>query len=175
MVSTPNITLDELPELYQDLERQHLVLLWEIAPRLLPREPQPQAIPTSGTRSFDEVALESINPHTGGPVLSTMACWSQLIRSGVHTKAHRQTNRAVYHVFQGEGYTIINCERFVWKPGDLFLVPPRAWHEHANDSHADAVLFSVQDTPILRTRGLYREQAYEADDGHQPITREFCP
>jgi gentisate 1,2-dioxygenase len=44
MAGTPGITLDELPELYQDLERQHLVPLWEIAPRLLPREPQPQAI-----------------------------------------------------------------------------------------------------------------------------------
>jgi gentisate 1,2-dioxygenase len=45
MAGTPEITLDELPELYQDLECQHLVPLWEIAPRLLPREPQPQAIP----------------------------------------------------------------------------------------------------------------------------------
>jgi gentisate 1,2-dioxygenase len=45
MAGTPEITLDELPELYQDLERQHLVPLWEIAPRLLPREPQPQAVP----------------------------------------------------------------------------------------------------------------------------------
>lgn len=45
MASTPDIALGELPELYQDLERQHLVPLWEIAPRLLPREPQPQATP----------------------------------------------------------------------------------------------------------------------------------
>jgi hypothetical protein len=41
MAGTPDITLDELPELYQDLESQHLVLLWEIFPRLLPHEPQP--------------------------------------------------------------------------------------------------------------------------------------
>ena len=41
MAGIPDITLDELPELYQDLERQHLVPLWKIAPRLLPREPQP--------------------------------------------------------------------------------------------------------------------------------------
>jgi gentisate 1,2-dioxygenase len=45
MASTSDITLDELPELYRDLEGQYLVLLWEIAPRLLPREPQPQATP----------------------------------------------------------------------------------------------------------------------------------
>jgi gentisate 1,2-dioxygenase len=45
MASTPESITDELPGLYQDLERLHLVPLWEIAPRLLPREPQPQAIP----------------------------------------------------------------------------------------------------------------------------------
>jgi hypothetical protein len=48
MAGTPDITLDELSELYHDLERQPLMPLWEIAPRLLPREPQPQAISTSG-------------------------------------------------------------------------------------------------------------------------------
>jgi gentisate 1,2-dioxygenase len=45
MAGTPDLILDELPELDHDLERQHLVPFWEIAPRLLPREPQPQAIP----------------------------------------------------------------------------------------------------------------------------------
>jgi hypothetical protein len=48
MAGTPDITLVELSELYHDLKRQHLVPLWEIAPRILPRESQPQAISTSG-------------------------------------------------------------------------------------------------------------------------------
>jgi gentisate 1,2-dioxygenase len=48
MAGTPDITLDELSELYRDLERQHLVSLWASVSRLLPREPQPQAISTSG-------------------------------------------------------------------------------------------------------------------------------
>jgi gentisate 1,2-dioxygenase len=80
-------------------------------------------------------------------VLPTMACWSQIIRSGMHTKAHWQTNSAVYHVFQGEGHTIINGERLAWRSGDFFVVPPWAWPEPANDTREDAVLFSVQDTP----------------------------
>jgi gentisate 1,2-dioxygenase len=58
---------------------------------------------TSGASPFDDMALEYTNPHTGGLVLPTMACWIQLIRSGVHAKAHRQTNSAVSHVFWGEG------------------------------------------------------------------------
>jgi gentisate 1,2-dioxygenase len=62
-----------------------------------------QQLATSGASPFDDVALEYINPHTGGPVLPTMACWIQLIRAGLRTKAHRQTNSAVYHVFRGAG------------------------------------------------------------------------
>jgi gentisate 1,2-dioxygenase len=92
---------------------------------------------TSGVSPYDDVALEYINPHTGGPVLPTMACWVQLIRPRVHTRAHRQTNSAVYHVFRGEGYTVINGERFAWKTGDFLssrrgpgmsmrMIPPRA-------------------------------------------------
>jgi gentisate 1,2-dioxygenase len=41
MASVPDSTLNGLPELYQDLERQHLMPLWEIAPRLLPHNSQP--------------------------------------------------------------------------------------------------------------------------------------
>jgi gentisate 1,2-dioxygenase len=130
---------------------------------------------TSGASPFDDVALEYINPHAGGPVLPTMTCWIQLIRSGVHTKPHRQTNSAAYHVFRGEGYTVMNGAHLAWETSDFFAVPPWTWHEHANDSHEDAILFSVQDTSILSALGLYREQSYEAHDGHQPITREFRP
>jgi gentisate 1,2-dioxygenase len=54
-------------------------------------------------------------------------------------------------------------------------VPPWAWHEHANDTDEDAILFSVQDTPILHALGLYREQAYEANEGYQTIIRAFRP
>jgi gentisate 1,2-dioxygenase len=37
----------------------------------------------------------------------------------------------------------------------------------------EAILFSVQDTPILQALGLYREQPHPAHDGHQPVTRRF--
>jgi hypothetical protein len=43
IASAPEAITEELPELYQDFERLHPVPLREIAPRLLPREPQ--AIP----------------------------------------------------------------------------------------------------------------------------------
>jgi gentisate 1,2-dioxygenase len=88
----------------------------------------------------------------------------------VHTQAHRQTSSAVYHVFAGQGYSVIAGERFDWRQGDFFAVSPWAWHEHANEGSTDVVLFSIQDTPVFEALGLYREEAYTEHAGHQSIT-----
>ena len=92
---------------------------------------------------FDDVALEFSDPATGGPVLRTLACWNQLLRPGVKGKAHRHTTSKVYQVFEGEGYTVIDGQRFNWTRGDFFVVPSWAWHEHGNESDQEAILFST--------------------------------
>jgi gentisate 1,2-dioxygenase len=105
-----------------------------------------------------------------------MACWAQLLRPGEHTKAHRHTGSAVYHVVNGEGFTIIDGQRFNWSKGDIIALPPWALHEHANSSeNAAAVLFSIQDLPVLRALGLYYEEALSENGGHQKVTSTFQP
>lgn len=140
---------------------------WEPTYRALQRIGEEAASP------FDDVCYEYLNPNTGGSVLPTIACYIQMIRPGVHTRAHRQVNSAVYHVFEGHGYSVINGERFDWERGDFFVVPPWAWHEHANESKEEAILFSIQDTPVMEALGLYREEACQENDGHQKITTIF--
>ena len=122
---------------------------------------------------FDDVAMEYNDPTTGRPVLRTMTCWVQLLRPGVRTKAHRHTSSKVYQVFRGEGYSVINGQRFDWTEGDFFVVPSWAWHEHAAESGQEAVLFSIQDTPIMKSLSLYREEPYTEHAGHQPVTGHF--
>jgi len=68
---------------------------------------------------------------------------------------------------------VIEGQRFDWRQGDFFAVPPWAWHEHTNAGDGEVVLFSIQDTPVFEALGLYREEAYVADGGHQPITGVF--
>jgi gentisate 1,2-dioxygenase len=125
---------------------------------------------------FDDVALEYINPHTGGSVMPSFSCWIQLLRPGVQTQAHRHIGSAVYHVFEGRGETIINGVRFAWEQGDFFVVPSWAWHEHCNIAPDErAVLFSIHDTPIMVALDKYREEAYIEDNGHQAVTGVFTP
>lgn len=122
---------------------------------------------------FDDVAMEFSDPATGGPVLKTMACWIQLLRPGIRTKAHRHTSSAVYQVFRGHGHSVINGQQFDWTEGDFLVVPAWAWHEHANAGDSEAILFSIQDLPVMKALSLYREEPYAEHAGHQPVTSHF--
>src|SRR5207249_11799017 len=57
---------------------------------------------------FDDVALEYVNPQTGGSVMPSFTAWIQMLRPGIQTQTHRHVSSAVYHVFEGRGATIIN-------------------------------------------------------------------
>ena len=96
-----------------------------------------------------------------------------MLRPGVQTKAHRHTSSAVYQVFQGVGYSVINGQRFDWNEGDFFVVPSWAWHEHANESSQAAILFSIQDIPVMKALALLKEEPYGENAGHQAVGSHF--
>ncbi len=119
---------------------------------------------------FDGVLMEYVNPVTSGPVMQTMGASMQLLRPGERTKAHRHTGSYLYQVAKGSGSSIINGHRFKWRERDIFCVPSWAWHEHANGSDTDdACLFCLNDLPVMRALGLYREQAFGENQGRQPL------
>ena len=108
---------------------------------------------------YDGIALEYTHPQTGGPVLPTMGCWIQMLRPGEKLRAHRHTGSAVYYVVRGTGETLIDGRPFAWGKGDIITLPSWALHQHANLSAQEpAVLFSIQDRPVLEALGLYREE-----------------
>ena len=112
------------------------------------------------TDPYDDVLLEYQNPLTGGSALPTLGTMLQMLRPGVHTSPHRHTGSVVYYICEGQGTTIIDDKRFDWSRGDFIALPPWARHEHLNASTTErAVIFQVNDLPILKALGLYREQA----------------
>jgi 1-hydroxy-2-naphthoate dioxygenase len=139
---------------------------WEYTSRKLPMrypwkgiEPQLRAMAESGGSPYDGVALEYVNPVTGGPTLPTLSCWIQLLKPGQKTKTHRHTSSAAYFVVHGEGTTVVDGKALDWTQHDCFAVPNWAWHEHINRSQSEeAILFSVNDTPIVSAFNLYREE-----------------
>ena len=52
-----------------------------------------------------------------------------------HSGKHRHQGGLVIYVIDGEGYSIVDGERFDWKSGDLLLLPIRPGgveHQHYN-------------------------------------------
>jgi gentisate 1,2-dioxygenase len=119
---------------------------------------------------FDGVMMNYVNPLTGGPVMQTIGASMQLLRPGERTKAHRHTGSFIYQAAKGKGYSIIAGKRFDWEAKDIFCVPSWALHEHGNSSASeDACLFSFNDLPVMHSLGLYREEAFGDNGGHQPV------
>jgi len=128
-------------------------------------EPALKRLADGPAHPYEGYAMEYVHPWTGGHTLPTMSCWIQLLKPGQRTRSHRHTSTVLYHAFRGRGTTVINGKPFHWEKGDTFVLPLWHWHEHANTSASeDAILFSMNDQPVLEPFGLYREQG--AGDSH---------
>jgi gentisate 1,2-dioxygenase len=119
---------------------------------------------------YDGILMNYVNPITGGHVMQTIGASMQLLRPGERTKSHRHTGSFIYQVATGRGYSVIGGKRFEWEERDIFCVPSWAWHEHGNMSESeDACLFCFNDLPVIEGLGLYREEAYGDNAGHQAV------
>jgi gentisate 1,2-dioxygenase len=107
---------------------------------------------------YDGRLLRYINPVSGGYTYPTLSCEIQLFKAKETTKVHRHTSTAIYHVFRGQGRTKVGQGDLEWKKGDSFVIP--LWQGHAHESTADdeAILFSINDRPVMESLQLYREE-----------------
>ena len=108
---------------------------------------------------FDDTVVRYADPLSGGPTLLTVDCEIERLRPGWSGKRHRHTHAVVYHVLQGSGVSQVGETRFEWHAGDTFIVPLWTWHAHENKSGEPAVLFSINDRPVMASLGFDREEA----------------
>ena len=119
---------------------------------------------------YDGFILRYSNPVTGGWAMSTMGAHMQMLKPNHHTKAHRHTGNVMYNCTGGEGYSIVGGEIFEWKEHDIFCVPSWVWHEHVNTSKSEeAFLYSFNDFPVMESLGVYKEESYDENNGHQTV------
>ncbi|HBA39376.1 MAG: hypothetical protein A2W10_05745 [Deltaproteobacteria bacterium RBG_16_55_12] len=72
-------------------------------------------------------------PYKADTALQTMAVFEQIIHR--HSGMHRHQGGLAIYVLEGEGYTIVDGERFDWTAGDLLLLPIKPGgvaHQHFN-------------------------------------------
>jgi gentisate 1,2-dioxygenase len=107
---------------------------------------------------FEAVTVAFTDPVTGGPTLPTVDCEMTLLRAGEKTRAHRHTAAAIYHAYEGTGTAQIGDTCLDWEEGDSFVVPSWAWHRLESRGKREALLFSINDAPVLRALGFWREE-----------------
>jgi gentisate 1,2-dioxygenase len=126
---------------------------WNVVERELARNADCDGSPT------DAVMLEYLDPVTGNAALPTLGCKIQMLRPGLTTRRHRKTSSAICYVIEGSGTTTFDDQEIRWGERDVFAIPEWTWHRHVNHSKdRRAVLFVVDDVPLLKKIGLYREE-----------------
>jgi gentisate 1,2-dioxygenase len=85
----------------------------------------------------------------------------QVMNPGENIKNHRHNSVAIYHILQGEGYSMVGDERIDWKRGDTFVCPAWNYHEHFCTGEEQAMHYVVQDMILLATQRalLFEEPA----------------
>lgn len=71
----------------------------------------------------------SLGNHTTG-----LTAVMHQLAPGLHQSRHRHGGEAWLYCVEGNGYSIIEGERYDWGPGDLVVVDHWAWHQHFNAS-----------------------------------------
>jgi 1-hydroxy-2-naphthoate dioxygenase len=123
--------------------------------------PRLQALAVDGAVDpLDGVVLDYVNPVTGGSTLPTLSCRIHWLPPGFEGKRHRRTTSAVYFAVEGNGTAVIEDKALDWSRHDTIASPNWSWLRLINRSRTEsAILFSFNDSPILNTFGLYREEA----------------
>jgi gentisate 1,2-dioxygenase len=106
---------------------------------------------------FDTI-LEYQNPLTGGPAMTTIGTQLQSLRPGFSGLDRRHTGSFLNYIVEGSGSTIVTGQRFDWGKGDFIAIPPWQWHRHINTGETSVVIFQVNDLPVMKSLGLYKEE-----------------
>lgn len=110
----------------------------------------------------------------GAGVSPSLNVITQVFKPGERDHAHRHSNVALFLVFQGEGYSIVDGEKIEWEKGDLVLAPAWSAHEHCNTSETeDAILVTFQDVPAVSNLGTWFFEAPVGSTPQHVVGEEF--
>ena len=162
-----------LEDYYTRIARRQLAPLWERLAKLVPPEPEIDAVPhlwdydalrpillESAELIAEEEAERRVlileNPGLSGQsaVTNTLFAGLQLIMPGEIAPSHRHTPAALRFIIEGQdAYTSVNGEKADMTPGDLILTPSWCWHDHGHEGQDPVVWLDVLDLPLLKALG----------------------
>src|SRR5699024_7246452 len=125
----------------------------------------PKLMETIEADDSENGAVSLVHKDTGdqASVSPSLNVVTQVFKPGVCDAEHRHSNVALFLVFEGEGYSIIDNAKIEWKKGDHVLAPAWAPHKHCNTSETDnAILVTFQDVPrVSNLRSWFFKNRWE--------------
>lgn len=71
-----------------------------------------------------------------------------------HTETHRH-DEAVIYVLHGDGYSLMDGNRYDWKQGDCIFIPTGVWHQHWNPQKDDTTQhIAITQVPLREKLGI---------------------
>jgi gentisate 1,2-dioxygenase len=179
---------DDLARLSRDIQSLNARPLWERTQRMGPGTP---AVPTIWRyrdmrpqllRAIDLITAKEAerrvfmleNPGLPGTgyITTSLYCGLQVIKPGEIAPAHRHSTNALRFIIEGEGgYTTVEGERVVMRPGDFVLTPGWSWHDHGHRGDAPVIWLDALDNPFGQFFGAIFRENYE-DDAQAPSLAE---
>ncbi len=99
-----------------------------------------------------------MHPVPGADGLQILVIYAVMLPTGASADMGRRTCSAVTHVIEGVGSSEIDNSAFDWSPRDITVIPPHASCTlHNQSSSKPAFLLMVDDAPLHRKLGFYRE------------------
>lgn len=134
------------------------------------KEVLPELMKTIEADDAENGAVSLIHKDTGdlAGVSPTLNAIIQVFKPGVCDTAHRHSNVALFFVYKGEGYSIVDDEKIEWSEGDLVLAPAWSAHQHCNTSETEnAILVTFQDVPQVSSMGTwFFQEPIDAETKH---------
>lgn len=105
-----------------------------------------------------------LHPNLNAPCISTMSIFVQEIPPGSRSGRMVHPGNMVIYIIEGEGYTLIDGQKFTWGEGDTVQLPIRAngsVFQHFNTSADMTARFIASEPNLVRSTGVDRGSVLE--------------
>ena len=93
----------------------------------------------------------------------TLGGAAERLDAGAESPSFKETTSAIYHVIEGEGYSMVGDVKIEWRRSDTFCVPSWMKYQHFNTSGETVYLYRCDDLPQIRSLGFYRKDGEDVE------------
>lgn len=105
-----------------------------------------------------------LHPNLKAPCISTMSIFVQEIPPGSRSGRLAHPGNMVMYIMEGEGYTLIDGQKFIWAEGDTVQIPARpngVVFQHFNTSEVATAKFVASEPNLVHSTGMDRGGLFE--------------